>query len=148
MTSRAALLLALLLPALVLAESTMAPRQGNEPPPNDRLHTQTEGSIRVTTAVPSADETYEIFGARLYRRNIQPVWVQIENLGNESLWFLPASLDEAYFTPIETSYRLQNRIPLLDLDPDVNREVFRRSMGVRVQPGKSRSGYVFTRIDQ
>jgi hypothetical protein len=146
--SRAGLLLVLLLPALALTESATTPRQGNEPPPNDRLYTQTEGAIRVTTAVPSADETYEIFGARLYRRNIQPVWVEIENLGDEGLWFLPASLDDAYFTPIETSYRLQNRIPLLDLDPGVNREVFRRSMGVRVQPGESRSGYVFTRIDQ
>lgn len=147
MTSRDGRLLVLLLSILVLAEAA-APKPGNEPPPNERLHMQTEGAIRVTTAVPSADETYEIFGAKLYRRNIQPVWIQIENLGEESLWFLPASLDDAYFTPIETSYRLQNRIPLLDLDPEINQDVYNRSMGVRVEPGGSRSGYVFTRVDQ
>jgi len=148
MTNRVALLLGLLLPILVFAQATAPLIQQDEPPPNDRTYTQTESDVRVTTAVPSAEETFEVFGERLYRRNIQPVWIQIENLGNEDLWFLPAGLDEAYFTPIETSYRLQNRIPLLDLNPNINREVYRRSMGINVEPGASRSGYVFTRIDQ
>ena len=147
MISRDLLWLGLLLPVFVLAEEA-APKQRNEPPPNDRTYTQTEGNIRVTTAVPSADETYEIFGARLYRQNVQPVWVQVENLGDENLWFLPAGIDVAYFTPIETSYRLQNRLALLDLNPDINRDVYRRSMGVNVEAGGSRSGYVFTRIDE
>ena len=148
MISRVALLLGLLLPVVVLAQDGGLSKQRDEPPPNDRVYTQTEGNIRVTTAVPSADETYEIFGARLYRRNIQPVWVKIENLGEEILWFLPASLDAAYFTPIETSYRLQDRLRLLDLNPDINRNLYRRSMGVNLEPGETRSGYVFTRIDQ
>ena len=148
MISRVALLLGLLLPVFVQAQEGGLPKLRDEPAPNDRVYTQAEDNIRVTTAVPSADETYEIFGARLYRRNIQPVWVKIENLGDENLWFLPASLDEAYFTPIETSYRLQDRIRLLDLNPDINLNLYRRSMGVNLGPGETRSGYVFTRIDQ
>ena len=76
MISRDLLWLGLLLPVFVLAEEA-APKQRNEPPPNDRTYTQTEGNIRVTTAVPSADETYEIFGARLYRQNRHnhPFWL-------------------------------------------------------------------------
>ena len=147
MTSRLVLFVGLFLPLFVLAQGANLAKERDEPPPNDRTITQTEGDIRVTTAVPSADETYEIFGARLYRRDIQPVWVKIENLGDEKLWFLPASVDSAYFTPIETSYRLQNRLRLLDLNPAINRDVYRRSMGINLEPGESRSGYVFTRVE-
>ena len=115
-------------------------------PPNDRFHVDTQGTVRVTTAVPSAPETIQIFGVGLYARGIQPVWIHIENLGEQTLGFLPAGVDEAYFTPIETSYRRQNRIPILDWG--VNRDFYRMSMNTVIEPGESRSGYIFTRIDQ
>ncbi len=148
MTSRLALLLCWVLPIAAMAEDYEPLRQQSVPPPNERVFVNTEGGARVTTAVPSAEEVADIFGARLYRRNIQPVWVQVENLGEQVLWFLPAGLDSGYFTPIETSYRLQNRIPLLNLNRDINEAVYRRSMGVKVDPGTVRSGYIFTRLDQ
>ncbi len=116
------------------------------PPPNERVHFHTEREVRVTTAVPTALETVQIFGAGLYTKGIQPVWVRVENLGDEPLWFLPAGLDEAYFTPIETAYRRRNRIPLLDWA--LNRDYEAMSMSLHIDPGESRSGYVFTRIDQ
>jgi len=133
--------------ALASTVSVLAMAQTVEPP-NDRIHVQTMGNMRVTTAVPSADETSELFGVQLYRRNIQPVWIQIENLGEEVLWFLPTGLDQAYFTPIETSYRLQDRLPLLNLNPSINRELYDRKMGIRIGVGDTRSGYVFSRVDQ
>ena len=116
------------------------------PPPNDRLHQTLIGDVRVTTAVPSADETQAIFGARLYERNIQPVWIQVENLSDETMIFLPVGLDEAYFTPIETSYRRQNRISILD--PVTNREILGKSMRLRIEAGGIQSGYVFSRVDE
>jgi LssY C-terminus len=114
-------------------------------PPNDRQQVQTRGDVRVTTAVPSRDETEAIFGANLYARNIQPVWIRIENIGDSTLWFLPTGVDEAYFTPIETSYR-QSRRALLD--EDSARDYHSRGMSLYIDPGGSRSGYVFTRLDQ
>lgn len=101
--------------------------------------------MRVTTAVPSRAETADIFGANLYARNIQPVWVQIENTGDEMLWFLPSGLDEAYFTPIETSYRRRRRALL---ESDAARDYHDSSMAWYIEAGGARSGYVFTRIDQ
>jgi len=132
--------------AAVIAQNYTGSVRQQVPPPNDRQFVNTERNVRVATAVPSADETEEIFGAKLYRRNIQPVWVQIENLGETTLWFLPVGLDEAYFTPIETSYRLQGRIPILD--PVINQEFYANSMGLQIEGGTVRSGYIFTRIDE
>ena len=124
----------------------LAQSAGDVPPPNDRLHVESNETVRVTTAVPSADETLQIFGEQLYRRNIQPVWVKIENLSDDYLWFLPVGLDRAYFTPIEASYRQQNRIAILN--PSTNRDYMEKSIEVRVEAGETKSGYVFTRVDE
>ncbi len=132
--------------AVVMAQDSAASAGQQVPPPNDRQFFDTERNVRVATAVPSADETEEIFGAKLYRRNIQPVWVQIENLGEATLWFLPVGLDEGYFTPIETSYRRQGRISNLSLV--TTREFYDHSMRLQIEGGTVRSGYIFTRIDE
>jgi hypothetical protein len=121
---------------------------GHEPPPNDRHFVNNVGNVRVTTAVPSADETESIFSVKLYQRNIQPVWVKVENLGDEPLWFLPVGLDESYFTPIETSYRRQGRLPMLNLNRETNQAFYDKSMGLRIEGGEERSGYIFSRVDE
>jgi len=130
----------------ILAQSRDLLGDRDVPPPNERFHVETEREVRVTTAVPTALETIQIFGVGLYTKNIQPVWVQIENLGDETLWFLPTGVDEAYFTPIETSYRQQNRIPILDWA--LNRDYYAMRMSIHIEPGDVRSGYIFTRVDQ
>ncbi|HUU71003.1 MAG TPA: LssY C-terminal domain-containing protein [Burkholderiales bacterium] len=135
-----------MLAAPVLAQGAANGKDQRVPPPNDRLHETVIGEVRVTTAVPSADEAQEIFGAKLYQRNIQPVWIQVENLSDETLWFLPLGLDEAYFTPIETSYRHQNRIFILN--PETNQDIYQKRMRLRVEAGAVRSGYVFSRVDE
>lgn len=135
-----------LMPAVVLAQAEGGPDHRLMPPPNDRTQVNTERDVRVTTAVPSAAETEDVFGVPLYKGNIQPVWIQIENLGEETLYFLPVGLDDAYFTPIETSYRRQGRIPILNLATNV--DYYSKSMRLRVAGGEVRSGYIFSRVDQ
>jgi hypothetical protein len=132
--------------AVVLAQDDTGSARQQVPPPNDRQFVNTERNVRVATAVPSADETEKIFGANLYRRNIQPVWLQIENLGETTLMFLAVGLDEGYFTPIETSYRLQGRIPILN--PVTNQEFYDSSMRLQIESGTVQSGYIFTRLDE
>ena len=81
------------------AEDSAPEPYRNVPPPNDRLYERTDGDVRVTTAVPSAKEAQEIFGVKLYSNNIQPVWIQIENLGSTTLFFLPIGLDAGLLHP-------------------------------------------------
>jgi hypothetical protein len=132
--------------AVVMAQDSTGSARQQVPSPNDRQFVHTDRNVRVVTAVASADETEEIFGAKLYSRNIQPVWVQIENLGETTLWFLPVGLDEGYFTPIETSYRRQGGNSILN--PVTNQEFYGNSMRMQVEGGAVQSGYIFTRIDE
>lgn len=132
--------------ALAAAQARDLANSGQVEPPNDRIHTVEQNGVRVTSAVPSSAETVQTFDFGLYSRNIQPVWMKVENLTDQELWFLPIGVDEAYFTPIEASYRHQNRIPFLD--GAINRDYYSMRMKIRIGPREVRSGYVFTRVDQ
>ncbi len=116
------------------------------PPPNDRLHVQSERDLRLTTAVPSAEEAQEIFGVQLYRSNVQPVWVRVENLGDVEMMLLPVGLDKAYYTALETASRNYPWDKLLN--PNADADFRDRKMGLSIPAGAIRSGYIFSRVDE
>ena len=122
------------------------------PPPVDqagfleRKQVQRDGPVRVAAAVPSAGEAQQLFGASLYGRGVQPVWLEIVNNGATRLTFLPLGLDAAYFTPIEAAV-LQQRDPE-KLDTEMSRYYFESGMVVTLDPGETRSGFVFTGLDE
>ena len=55
----------------------------------DRSQTKTDGEVRVTVAVPSAEESEQIFGFPLAGKNIQPVWLEVENNSDSGFFPLP-----------------------------------------------------------
>jgi hypothetical protein len=63
----------------------------------ERAQTKAEENVQVTAAVLSAEETELVFGLDLYARGIQPVWLEIENNDESTMWFLPVGLDPEYF---------------------------------------------------
>ena len=113
----------------------------------DRAQSETINHVRVTTAVPSSEETRQIFGVDLYRTNIQPVWIEIENLDEEAIWFFPIGVDPMYYTPHEAAYIGQSRLDDRARDQMV-RYFFSRGHTIYVHPGTKRSGYVFTNLDE
>ena len=115
------------------------------PPPNDRLHTNSERKLTITTAVPSAEETKAIFGKNLYIRNIQPVWVQVENKGDRSLFLTPMGLDPAYYTAREVANRARSNESEAPENASYERQGLNR---LYVAPRSIVSGYVFSRVDE
>jgi hypothetical protein len=67
----------------------------------ERAVTQVENDVRVTAAVPDKKETRELFGLSLYKKDVQPVWIEIENMTDHPVGFLPFSVDADYHTPLE-----------------------------------------------
>jgi hypothetical protein len=113
----------------------------------ERSETQEEGKVRVTTAVPSAKETRKLFGVNLYRRGVQPVWLEIENGRDEVVSFLTVGLDPEYCTPIEAANMNLGEDPS-KTNPAMNRYFLKRGMGFYLQPGETRTGFVFSAIDE
>jgi hypothetical protein len=100
----------------------------------DRVQTQSQDNIQVTAAVLSAEETEQVFGFPLYKKGIQPVWLEVENKEKEPTWFLPFGLDPDYFPPLEVTYPYHRAF-----QNEYNRQLddyFRQhAMGLYIAPG-------------
>ncbi|MGB5921379.1 MAG: LssY C-terminal domain-containing protein [Syntrophobacteria bacterium] len=70
----------------------------------ERAQSKSDEDVRVTVAVLSAEESKELFGVDLARKNIQPVWVRVENHDTRPYWLSSSGLDSGYFSPLETAY--------------------------------------------
>jgi len=114
----------------------------------DRAQTQEKKGIRVTAAVPSAKESKELFGTSLYRRGVQPVWLQIENSRDEFVSFLPVGLDPAYFTPIEAANLNLKDTQTEKYNTLINSQFFKAGLGNNVAAGGHSSGFIFSGLDE
>jgi hypothetical protein len=117
----------------------------------ERAEKQYEGNVWVKAAVPSARESIALFDAPLYKRGIQPIWLEIENRDEDPVWFLPVGLDPDYFTSFEASYVNHFAYSLF---PQSANEAMDRyfweqgTTGIYIGPHSVRSGFVFTNIDE
>ena len=113
-------------------------------PLRERAVTQIEDGIRVTAAVPDKDETRELFGLSLYRKQVQPVWIEIENTTDEPVAFLPFSVDADYHTPME----IASLSPGGSKRQEAEQQLFRNSVNMWIGSGQTRSGFIFTNPDE
>jgi hypothetical protein len=109
----------------------------------DRAETQIDAGVRVTAAVPSARETSDLFGISLYRKRVQPVWLEIENNTDGHVSFLPVGLDSDYHSPFEVAALARKRN-----DQAAERYFFQTGLDMQIAPGETRSGFVFTNLDE
>lgn len=123
------------------------------PPPSnesvfmERAQAKRINNVQVTTAVPSSEETQQIFGVDLYRYNIQPVWIEVDNQDEKAIWFLPIGVDPMYYTPHEAALIGQSRLNDRARDQRA-RYFFSKGHHIYVYPGTKRSGYVFSNLDE
>jgi len=127
--------------------SSFNPKPVDEVPFMKRAQTQEEGGVKVTAAVLTSEECVAKFGTNLYRRNIQPIWLEIENLDNKPMWFLPLGMDPSYFTPLESAYLGRFAIRKSDHD-EMDKYFYQRGMGNHIAPGDTLSGFVYTNLDE
>jgi hypothetical protein len=127
--------------------ATFNPRPVEEIPFRERAQTQDKGNVRVTAAVPSAEESKRLFGVDMYKRGVQPIWLEIENKDEEPVYFLPIGLDPNYFSPIEAAYvnHFGFKTPA---NEEMNRFFYEQRKDIRIAPASVRSGFVYTPVDE
>ncbi|HSO19937.1 MAG TPA: hypothetical protein VLT88_10785, partial [Desulfosarcina sp.] len=84
-----------------------------------------------------------MFSSDLIRREIQPVWVKVENHSARTYYMLSAATDPNYFSPLEVVYSLRGG--LFGIYRDEMERHF-RSMSFRnpISPHTAVSGFIFT----
>jgi hypothetical protein len=110
-----------------------------------RRQVKSEQGVTVTVAVPTDDESERLFGVPMAGEGIQPVWLRIENHGEQPYWFAPAELDPNYFTPLEAANRCRS---LFIPAQEMRQHFLARAIGSYVAPGHHIGGFVFTNLDR
>jgi hypothetical protein len=110
-----------------------------------RALTQLDRGLRVSTAVPSQEETEILFGLDLYSRGVQPVWVEIENRTDQPLRFAASSVDREYYSPYEVAYVNRGGYSS-EARESMNRTFDEASLQRWIPPQSTRSGFVFTHL--
>ena len=127
--------------------SSFSPRSMNEVRFRDRSQSKFDREVRVSTAVPTTEEAEAIFGADLALREIQPIWVKVENHSDRTYYLVLAGVDPNYFSPIEASYAVHGG---LSKSAQKEMENYFRSMYFKnpILPHTAVSGFVFTNFDE
>jgi hypothetical protein len=108
----------------------------------DRAQTLSKDGISVTVAVLSAEESTAVFDTNLDKKKIQPIWLEITNRTDETLGFLPRSVDTDYHSALEVAQK--STTTWAKRSNQARREFFyRNQMPFQLPPGETRSGFVF-----
>ncbi len=111
----------------------------------ERAIVETQQTVRVAAAVPDARETRELIGVDLYAKGFQPVWLQVSNLGEESVYAALHSVDDEYFSPLEVAWQFRGWFSKQGRS-DMERWFYENQMPRRIPPGETRSGFVYTHV--
>jgi hypothetical protein len=127
--------------------SSFDPRSINEVRFRDRSQSKHDDDVRVTVAVPSAEETKALFSANLTLKEIQPIWVKVENHSDQTFYLISAATDPNYFSPNEAAFAVHGG---LSRPEKTKMENYFRSMSFRnpTLPQTAVSGFIFTNLDE
>lgn len=112
----------------------------------NRTRSIVNGDVTVTVAVPTIAEARAIYGVKLSRKFIQPVWVQVQNDSHNTYWLLSSGLDPDYFSPSEAAYAFQT--DLQDTDRQLEDRFMELQFKSPVRPGSVEAGFVLVNLDE
>ena len=128
--------------SVTACSSTFNPTPMDQVPFKDRAESQSTDEVTITVAVLSADEAQQVFDGKLYKKGIQPIWLEITNHTDGPMLFLPSSLDPFYFSPLEAAqkvgwtWRKESHREAADF-------FYERQIELEIEAGETVSGFVF-----
>jgi len=113
----------------------------------ERAEARTEENVTVRVVVLTAEEARATFDCKLYKKKIQPVWIEITNHTDDEMLFMPRSIDPDYFSPLEVAQKTSWR-----WSKEANHEkkwyYYLNQMPFEILPGETVSGFVFTNMQK
>ena len=144
---KAALLAVVIVSSLTGCASTGTLQGADTTDYKERLLTDADGAVRVSTSVLSASESLSIYGADLAKKGIQPVWIEVENHDDTTYWLLSPGLDPNFFPASEAADAFApdiNSRTHRELDQHFQQLAFKNP----VTPGSTVSGFILSNLDE
>jgi hypothetical protein len=113
----------------------------------ERAETRTEEGVTVSVVVLTAEEAKAAFDVKLYKKKIQPVWLEITNGTDDEMLIIPRSIDPDYFSPFEvaqkTSWTWSKKANL-----EKRLFFYENQLPFLIPSGETISGFVFANRDK
>ena len=133
--------------ALAVGCRTFSPTPMGEVGFEQRAETQTRDGVTASIVVLTAEEAQAAFDCKLYKKKIQPVWIEITNDTDDEMLFMPRSVDPDYFAPLEVAQKTS-----WTWSKKANHEkkwfYYEHQMTFLIPPGETRSGFVFATLNK
>ena len=136
---------AVLATLLALAACAGTPTQTESLDYHARAEKKADGRVEVSAVVLSPLESEKTFGLPLSRKDVQPVWLEIDNQEDRELYLMVLSLDPDYFAPSEVAWQFRS-YGSESLDEKADR-LLDMHVPVVIPPQSVVSGYVYTNLD-
>ena len=121
---------------------TFSPTPMDEVGFKQRAESRTEDKVTASVVVLTAEEAKAAFDCKLYKKKIQPVWLEITNGTEDEMLFMPRSIDPDYFAPLEVAQKTS-----WTWSKKANKEkkwfYYEHQMPLVIPPGETVSGFVF-----
>jgi hypothetical protein len=101
--------------------------------------------VRVSVGVPSADESLQIFGLPLATKDIQPVWLEIQNNDTTDYYLMAINLDPDLFSAGEVAWKFHISYSD-DAKQQINALFREKEMKSYFEPGTTTTGFLYTNI--
>ncbi len=111
----------------------------------DRASTQQEGKVSVSAVVLSDKESAKVFASRVAKRDVQAVWIEVDNKTEHKLMLMLPAVDPDYFSPSEAAWRSRQRWELRSRE---KMQYFRdQHVPIQIPAHRKVGGYVLTNHD-
>ena len=110
-----------------------------------RAETKIQDGVSVSAVALSAEESLDTFSFPLAQKNVQPVWIQIENKENSEFVLMLLSIDPDYFAPSEIAWMFRG-----EGDPGFDKKMdlfLGQHAPIIIPPRDTVSGFVYTNLD-
>ncbi len=112
----------------------------------ERAQTKTDGEVRVTVAVPSAAECEQIFGFPLAGKNIQPVWLEVENNSDSGFFLYHIAMDPDIYSSGEVAWKFQSSLYSKNSQKNIYNLFRDNEIDWYFKPGTTTAGFVYTNL--
>jgi hypothetical protein len=97
--------------------------------------------------VLTRQEARELFDVDLSLKQIQPVWIKIDNRDDHPYWLISSALDPEYFSPAEVAYS-ERRWFQSGYNEELERYFTKQSFHNPISPNSVTSGFIFVNLDE
>lgn len=116
----------------------------NEAPIQERAQTKESNGIRASAALVGDEDAGQIFRIDLSKKNIQALWLAIENNTDRSLLLLPTAIDPDYYAPLEVAFAYHKAFSA-DANKALDEHLLKLNFPIRslMLPESRATGYIF-----